>query len=198
MTIAALTVPGSLGVPHVHTLHDYWLVCTHSNLLRRDGTACGNACLTAARIRRAARRPLADVFIAPSQAVFDVHSQRGLTFGRSGDRGPPGPPPTWRPGRPAGRPPAAGLRVPGPAQPQQGGGHPRRRLCAGRLEHPAAYVVGPGDVRIDRSANVDRVLELYLDALAARRTGPLRRQGGRRRRPEPGGAVSPKDEVRRS
>lgn len=305
MTMAALTVPGSLGVPHVHTLHDYWLVCTHSNLLRRDGTACGNACLTAARIRRAARRPLADVFIAPSQAVFDVHSQRGLTFDGVATAVLPVPPDVAAgpPRQPPSGPPVFGylgqlnlnkgvhtlvdafaragitgarLRLAGRGMlteslrargvvgvellgwldgaereaffagidclvvcsewPEPGGmvvaeakarGLPVIGTAIGCLpevvpsacrpllvpiaepdalarslrsyaEDPAAYVVGPGDLRIDRSANVDRVLEVYLDALSARRTGPLRRQGGHRRRPDPGGAVSPKEEVRRS
>lgn len=83
MTMAALTVPGRLGVAHVHTLHDYWLVCTHSNLLRRDGRRCGLACATAARVRRLGRsdrRPLADAFYAPAQAVFDWHAKRGMHF----------------------------------------------------------------------------------------------------------------------
>jgi glycosyltransferase involved in cell wall biosynthesis len=304
MTMAALTVPGSLGVPHVHTLHDYWLVCTHSNLLRRDGTACGNACLTAARIRRAARRPLADALIAPSQAVFDVHAQRGLTFDGVATAVLPVPPdvPAGPPRRPPSGPPVFGylgqlnlnkgvatlvdafgradiagarlllagrgmltesIRARGVQGVELLGwveGAEREEFFAGidclvvcsewpepgamvvaeakarglpvigtaigclpevvpascrpllapiadpdalarslrsYADDPTAYVVGPGDVRIDRSVHLDGVLGVYLDALTACRTGPRGSQGGNRRRPKPDVAASTAEAVRR-
>ena len=74
MSVAALTAPHRLGVPHVHTLHDYWLRCWRSTMTRRNGGECGPACrvVSAQRLRAVRRRP-ADVVVAISQAMLDRH-----------------------------------------------------------------------------------------------------------------------------
>ncbi len=75
MSVAALTAPARLGVPHVHTLHDYWLRCWRSTLTTRGGRPCGGGCRPIAAWRRAMlgrQRP--GVVVAISQAVLDEHA----------------------------------------------------------------------------------------------------------------------------
>jgi glycosyltransferase involved in cell wall biosynthesis len=77
MGAAALTQPGRAGVAHVHTLHDYWLLCQRNSLVRRDGTACATRCVSCRSISflRAAqvRRHAPEVVIAVSEAIAGVH-----------------------------------------------------------------------------------------------------------------------------
>ena len=74
---SALAVPSTMGVAHVHTLHDYWLLCQRSSLTRRDGTACDVRCV-GCRVVTGMRRTLIHrhppgVVIAVSQAIADEH-----------------------------------------------------------------------------------------------------------------------------
>jgi glycosyltransferase involved in cell wall biosynthesis len=74
---AALTEPARLGIPHVHTLHDYWLLCPRNSMVRRDGVACGTRC-TSCRVLAGARDvPIArhppEVVVAVSEAVARPH-----------------------------------------------------------------------------------------------------------------------------
>ena len=80
MGTTSLTEPGVLGVPHVHTLHDYWLLCQRNSMVRRDGTACTEQCrscraIGAVRERRIERHP-PEVVIAVSEAVARPHLAR--------------------------------------------------------------------------------------------------------------------------
>lgn len=77
MGATALTRPGHAGVGHVHTLHDYWLLCQRTSLVQRDGTACTTRCASCrfvAGVRDVAlRRHPPDVLLAVSDAVARIH-----------------------------------------------------------------------------------------------------------------------------
>jgi glycosyltransferase involved in cell wall biosynthesis len=64
-----------LGLPVVHTAHDYYLLCPRVTLTRRDGTACSpSPFLCGIRTRRLARwSPAVAHLIGPSQHVVDLH-----------------------------------------------------------------------------------------------------------------------------
>jgi glycosyltransferase involved in cell wall biosynthesis len=79
MSAVALARPGRLGIPHVHTCHDYWLLCQRTAMVQRDGTACDTPCrgcatITAVRDRQV-RGHAPDVVLAVSQAVATEHGR---------------------------------------------------------------------------------------------------------------------------
>ena len=75
MSVAALTTPAKLGVPHVHTLHDHWLRCWRSTGTTRRQGACGPACAAIATLRAAAlRRSAPHVVIAISNDLRRRHA----------------------------------------------------------------------------------------------------------------------------
>jgi glycogen(starch) synthase len=78
MGATALTRPAHGGIGHVHTLHDYWLLCQRTSLVRRDGTACDTRCTSCrvvAGLRDATiRRRPPEVVLAVSEAVARVHA----------------------------------------------------------------------------------------------------------------------------
>jgi glycosyltransferase involved in cell wall biosynthesis len=63
------------GIPVVHTIHDYHLLCPRTSLRRRDGTSCHpHPLLCGARSRRLARwRGGVDAVIGVSRHVLDRH-----------------------------------------------------------------------------------------------------------------------------
>lgn len=70
------------GVPVLHNLRDYWLLCTRSGFFR-DGRACDRKC-TDCRLFTALRRKrseLVDGVVAVGQTVLDIHRQAGLFSG---------------------------------------------------------------------------------------------------------------------
>ena len=74
MSVAALTAPSRLGLPHVHTVHDHWLRCWRSTGTTAAQAPCGPACTAVARWRASAvHRSGPDVVIGISQAVLDSH-----------------------------------------------------------------------------------------------------------------------------
>lgn len=77
MSVTALTTPARTGATHVHTLHDYWLLCQRSSLVRADGDACESRCsscsLVSAVRTSATRRHGPDVVIAPSEGIAREH-----------------------------------------------------------------------------------------------------------------------------
>jgi glycosyltransferase involved in cell wall biosynthesis len=77
LSSTVLSAPSRLGVAHVHTLHDYWLVCQRRSLTRRDGARCERRC-TGCRVvstlrNSVIRRHPPGVVIAVSRAIADVH-----------------------------------------------------------------------------------------------------------------------------
>src|SRR5205807_3495938 len=44
MSGAVLALPSQHGVAHVHTLHDYWLLCQRLSMVKRSGIACDVRC----------------------------------------------------------------------------------------------------------------------------------------------------------
>jgi glycosyltransferase involved in cell wall biosynthesis len=73
----ALETPSRVGIAHVHTLHDYWLLCQRASLVKRDGTACEARCgscrlISANRNWQIARHP-PDVVIGVSEAIAAEH-----------------------------------------------------------------------------------------------------------------------------
>jgi glycosyltransferase involved in cell wall biosynthesis len=87
MSAVALARPGRLGIPHVHTLHDYWLLCQRTAMVQRDGTACDTPCrgcaaITAVRERQV-RSHAPDVMLAVSRAVAVEHERVPWAVGRT-------------------------------------------------------------------------------------------------------------------
>ncbi|MFM7616458.1 MAG: glycosyltransferase [Actinomycetes bacterium] len=87
MSAVALVRPGRLGVPHVHTLHDYWMLCQRTAMVRRDGTACDSpcrGCSTITRVReRQVRAHAPELLLAVSDAVAREHRRVPWAAGRT-------------------------------------------------------------------------------------------------------------------
>jgi glycosyltransferase involved in cell wall biosynthesis len=77
LSSVALELPSRFGIAHVHTLHDYWLLCQRATLVKRGGATCERRCSTCLAIstirnRRIARHP-PDVVVAVSEAIAREH-----------------------------------------------------------------------------------------------------------------------------
>ncbi|MBM3673533.1 MAG: glycosyltransferase, partial [Actinobacteria bacterium] len=79
LSTVALTHPARRGYAHVHTIHDYWLLCQRNSLVRRDGTPCDalcTGCALVSGVRNASvRRAAPDVLLAVSKAVALAHER---------------------------------------------------------------------------------------------------------------------------
>ena len=79
LSTVALTRPSRRGIAHVHTLHDYWLLCQRNSMVQRDGQACDTRCRSCVAISRirdeAVRRSPPGVVLAVSQAIAREHEQ---------------------------------------------------------------------------------------------------------------------------
>lgn len=86
MSAAVLAAPSRAGVAHVHTLHDYWLLCQRSSFVQRDATPCDGRCRSCELVslgrRAAARRGSPDVVVAPSEAIAREHAAFAPLSGR--------------------------------------------------------------------------------------------------------------------
>ena len=86
LSSAALATPSRLGVPHVHTVHDYWLLCQRTTMVTRRGERCDGRCAgcrSVCALRTGlARRGFPHVVVAPSEAVAAEH----LRFSPARDR----------------------------------------------------------------------------------------------------------------
>jgi glycosyltransferase involved in cell wall biosynthesis len=87
MSTVAMTRPARRGFAHVHTIHDYWLLCQRNSMVQRDGTACDVRCRSCASIswvrNEAIRRAPPEVLLAVSNAVAREHEVLGWTHGRT-------------------------------------------------------------------------------------------------------------------
>jgi glycosyltransferase involved in cell wall biosynthesis len=79
LSTVVLTRPSRRGIAHVHTLHDYWLLCQRNSMVHRDGRACETRCRSCVAISRlrdeAVRRSPPGVVLAVSQAIAREHEQ---------------------------------------------------------------------------------------------------------------------------
>lgn len=86
LSVSALTAPGRADVAHVHTLHDYWLLCQRSTMVSRDDVPCVERCggcrlVSAARTAVLDRHP-PEVVLAVSEAVAEEHRSAGVLADR--------------------------------------------------------------------------------------------------------------------
>lgn len=79
LSSVALTRPSQRGVAHVHTLHDYWLLCQRNSMVHRDGRNCEPRCKSCVGIswirNEAIRRSPPGVVLAVSRAIASEHEQ---------------------------------------------------------------------------------------------------------------------------
>jgi glycosyltransferase involved in cell wall biosynthesis len=79
LTVGLWSKAKARGIPIVHTLHDYYLICARS-LRFSDGDRCKKTCLSCSvltsRRRRAAR--LIDTVVSVSDRTLTVHSENGV------------------------------------------------------------------------------------------------------------------------
>jgi glycosyltransferase involved in cell wall biosynthesis len=94
LSSVVLSEPSRKGVAHVHTLHDYWLLCQRRSLTKRDGTVCDRRCtgcvvVSSLRNSIVERHPPA-IIHAVSRAIAAAHEER-LEWTRSRMRVVPNP-----------------------------------------------------------------------------------------------------------
>jgi glycosyltransferase involved in cell wall biosynthesis len=80
MSTAALTAPSGADCAHVHSVHDYWLLCQRTTLRTRSGRRCRrcSTCGAIAVLRRTLlSRSGPDLYLAPSKAVARRHAHLG-------------------------------------------------------------------------------------------------------------------------
>src|SRR5664279_6507415 len=86
LSSVALTRPSRRGIAHVHTLHDYWLLCQRNSMVHRDGRECDPRCRSCVGIswirNEAIRRSPPGVVLAVSRAIADEHEQLAWTRSR--------------------------------------------------------------------------------------------------------------------
>ncbi|MEY2571260.1 MAG: hypothetical protein QOE63_1610, partial [Acidimicrobiaceae bacterium] len=79
LSAAVLSAPDRMGVPHVHHVHDYWLLCRRTTMVRGSGVACEQRCLSCRSIAAVhmltTRGHVGDVCVAVSEATADVHRE---------------------------------------------------------------------------------------------------------------------------
>jgi glycosyltransferase involved in cell wall biosynthesis len=86
LSSVALTRARRHGIAHVHTLHDYWLLCQRNSMVHRDGRACESRCRSCVAIswlrNEAIRRSPPGVVLAVSHAIAHEHEQLDWLAGR--------------------------------------------------------------------------------------------------------------------
>ena len=77
MSASAMTAPGRAGIGHVHTLHDYWLLCQRNSMVKRDDTPCDTRCGSCRWIgclrNQQIGRHAPEVVVAVSRAIERSH-----------------------------------------------------------------------------------------------------------------------------
>jgi len=86
LSSVAMTQPGRRGIAHVHTLHDYWLLCQRNSMVHRDGRACDARCRSCGAIswirNEAISRFPPELVLAVSGAIAAEHEQLSWTRSR--------------------------------------------------------------------------------------------------------------------
>ncbi|MBP2628356.1 MAG: hypothetical protein H6Q68_3067 [Firmicutes bacterium] len=74
-----------LGLPVIHTAHDYHYLCPRSTLLKRSSEICTNPSIICQIYRKwyASQMANIDCFSSPSQFLLDIYKQSGVDFKRS-------------------------------------------------------------------------------------------------------------------
>ncbi len=68
-----------LTIPHIHTLHDYSLLCPRTSLLHESGQICENPKLPCLFYKNFKKRLLnANIVVAPSQFILNKHFEHGF------------------------------------------------------------------------------------------------------------------------
>jgi glycosyltransferase involved in cell wall biosynthesis len=76
ISTAVWEVARRLGIPVIHSLHDYYLLCPRMTLMTRSGEACGTHLLCELRRRRlAGSAPAVAIVTGVSSALLDAHTQ---------------------------------------------------------------------------------------------------------------------------
>jgi len=86
LSTAALTTPAAAGIPHVHSVHDHWLMCQRATRVRRDGTPCETIC-TGCSVWSGARNALLrrhgpSALLVGSEDAAAEHAKIAWTTGR--------------------------------------------------------------------------------------------------------------------
>ncbi|SEO04936.1 glycosyltransferase family 4 protein [Bradyrhizobium sp. OK095] len=79
LTTAVWRTAAEMGIPVLHTLHDYYLTCPRCSRFS-DGHACEASCMSCQLLtlrRRGATRHL-DAVVGVSQRILDIHTRLGL------------------------------------------------------------------------------------------------------------------------
>jgi glycosyltransferase involved in cell wall biosynthesis len=111
MSALPLRVSSRRNVAHVHTIHDYWLVCQRASMTNREGQSCSTQCRPCRAVTAIHRRELAghgpQVVLCVSEATAREHERipeihdriRVLRLPDGGrattERRPPGPVPVF-------------------------------------------------------------------------------------------------------
>jgi glycosyltransferase involved in cell wall biosynthesis len=111
MSALPLRVPSRRAVAHVHTIHDYWLVCQRASMTNREGQSCPTPCRPCRAITALHRRELdghaPHVVLCVSEATAREHERLPEIHDRiqvlhlpdggpaTSERRPPGPVPVF-------------------------------------------------------------------------------------------------------
>lgn len=79
MSVAVWSAAHALGIPVIHTVHDYYLLCLRSSMHRNGGScmqACGDCRLTSVPKKHSAKKVHAVVYI--TKHMRDVHAKAGV------------------------------------------------------------------------------------------------------------------------
>jgi glycosyltransferase involved in cell wall biosynthesis len=78
LSAVALTRAHHHGVAHVHTLHDYWLLCQRNSMVHRDGRACEERCRSCSALswirNEMVHRSPPNIVLAVSRAIAAEHA----------------------------------------------------------------------------------------------------------------------------
>jgi glycosyltransferase involved in cell wall biosynthesis len=86
LSTSVLAEAATSSAAHLHTLHDYWLLCRRTTLVRGSGAACTSVCGSCRAIggirQLLLRRHRPDMVIAPSHAIAVRHQHLPWAAGR--------------------------------------------------------------------------------------------------------------------